>query len=237
MALNFISLYKLTSNESDAAKFLQQRGIIHRERFCECGSVMKGIMKTSHGSQIPGWRCTTRACDKYKGVRPNTWLDPSKTPLDTVVHFIYWWAREQTSIIFCERELGMNHNTTVGWSQYMREVCAYHMLQKENDGHQIGGPNLTVEIDESLFSKRSVYSHKLSSISTVSISRKNNVGRVFPPQWVFGGICRQTRETFIVAVPDRTAETLLAVVRAKIAVGSTVMSDCWRSYNMVVVFF
>ena len=103
MASNFISLYKLTSNESDAAKFLQQCGIIHRERFCECGSVMKGIMKTSHGSQIPGWRCTTRACDKYKGVRPNTWLDPSKTPLDTVVHFIYWWAREQTSIIFCER--------------------------------------------------------------------------------------------------------------------------------------
>ena len=111
----------------------------------------------------------------------------------------------------------MNHNTTVDWSQYMREVCAYHMLQKENDGHQIGGPNLTVEI-ESLFSKRSVYSHKLSSISTVSISRKNNVGRVFPPQWVFGGIFRQTRETFIVAVPDRTAET----------VGCCSSKDCCR---------
>lgn len=66
---------------------------------------------------------------------------------------------------------------------------------------------------------------------------KNNVGRVLPPQWVFGGICRQTRETFIVPVQDRTAETLLAVVRAKIAVGSTVMSDCWRSYNMVVLIF
>ena len=66
---------------------------------------------------------------------------------------------------------------------------------------------------------------------------KNNVGRVLPTQWVFGGICRQTRETFIVPVQDKTAETLLAVVRAKIAVGSTVMSDCWRSYNMVVLIF
>ena len=157
MVLNFISLYQLTSNESDAAKFLQERGIIHRERFCECGSVMKATNRTSHGSQIPVWRCTTRACNKYKGLRPATWLDPSKLPLDTVIHFIYWWAREQTSMIFCERELGMNKNTTVDWSQYMREVCAYYLLQKQHDSHKIGGPNLTVEIDESLFSKRLVY--------------------------------------------------------------------------------
>ena len=57
MALNFISLYKLTSTEDDAALFLQQRGIIHRERFCDCGSVMKGSSSNSHGTKIPIWRC------------------------------------------------------------------------------------------------------------------------------------------------------------------------------------
>ena len=109
----------------------------------------------------------------------------------------------------------LNKNTTVDWSMYMREVCASYMLKHQG---QIGGVGLTVEIDEALFTKR-----------------KNHSGRVLPEQWVFGGICRETRECFMVAVPNRTAKTLLTVVREKIAPNSTVMSDCWRSYNMVSV--
>ena len=54
-----------------------------------------------------------------------------------------------------------------------------------------------------------------------------------PEQWIFGGICRETREVFMVAVPNRTADVLLGVVREKIREGSTVISDCWSSYNLV----
>ena len=147
ITLNFISLYKITSNEIDAAIFLQQKGILHRERFCDCGSAMRPTTRTSHDKQIPVWRYKTRACDKQKGVKPNTWLDPSKLPIDSVVPFVYWWAREQTSMVFCERELGMNHYTTVDWSNYTREISTHHLLQKQHDGRKIGGPGLTVEID------------------------------------------------------------------------------------------
>ena len=52
-------------------------------------------------------------------------------------------------------------------------------------------------------------------------------------QWVFGGLCRETRACFMVAVEDRTATTLLEVIREKIAPGSNIISDCWRAYNMV----
>ena len=152
MALNFISLLKITSNEDEAALFLQEKGIIYRERVCECGSAMRPSTRSTYGKQIPVWLCTTRACNKRKGLRPNTWLDPSKLPLDTIVHFIYWWARDQTSILFCERELGMDHSTTTDWSNYLREVCASLLLTKQN-GAKIGEVGMTVEIDESLFSK------------------------------------------------------------------------------------
>ena len=54
-----------------------------------------------------------------------------------------------------------------------------------------------------------------------------------PEQWIFGGIYRETQEVFMVAVPNRSVDVLLGVVRDKIREGSTVMSDCWSSCNMV----
>ena len=72
-----------------------------------------------------------------------------------------------------------------------------------------------MEIDEALF-----------------IKRKNNASRKLPEQWILGGLCRNTREVFMVAVPDRTATTL-AVIREIIVPGSVVMSDCWRTCNMI----
>ena len=60
----------------------------------------------------------------------------------------------------------------------------------------IGGPGTTVVVDESLFSRR-----------------KNHQGRALPQKWVFGRISRETRESFMYAVPDRSARTLLPIIQ------------------------
>ena len=71
-----------------------------------------------------------------------------------------------------------------------------------------------VEIDESKFGKR-----------------KYNVGRVVEGQWVFGGICRETRQFFMVPVPDCTLDTLLCIIKEYIEPGTTIISDYWKAYD------
>ena len=82
--------------------------------------------------------------------------------------------------------------------------------------NQIGGRGLTVEIDKSKFGRR-----------------KYNRGRVIEGQWIFGGICRETKEFFVVPVDKRDSTTLIPIILARIKQGTTIISDCWKSYNIL----
>ena len=50
-------------------------------------------------------------------------------------------------------------------------------------------------------------------------------------QWVFGGICRETRQFFMVPVPDHTSDTLLNIIKDYIEPGTTIISYYWKSYD------
>ena len=82
------------------------------------------------------------------------------------------------------------------------------------NSEKLGGPGKIVEIDESKFGKR-----------------KYHKGHHVEGQWVFGGYERGTGRTFVVPVEDRSAETLLPIIKDWIMPETTIYSDCWAAYN------
>jgi transposase-like protein len=94
---------------------------------------------------------------------------------------------------------------------FCRETMLVFM---EGCSEKIGGPNKTVEIDERKFGRRKYH-------------REHPV----KGQWVSGGVERGSGRTFLVPVPDRTADTLVTIIHDWIEPGTTVISDCSGAYH------
>ncbi|KAI6657241.1 hypothetical protein LOD99_11145, partial [Oopsacas minuta] len=83
--------------------------------------------------------------------------------------------------------LGWGEPTITDWKNSLRDVCVEEFLVNPQP---IGGPGHIVEIDESKFGHR-----------------KYSRGRMLSGQCVFGGIDRETKDTFMTPVQDRSAAT------------------------------
>jgi hypothetical protein len=70
---------------------------------------------------------------------------------------------------------------------------------------------------------------------THGVTRKNNVGRLLHNQneqvWLLGGLCRETKESFLVRVPDRRESTIINVMTKYVDPNSFILTDMFPSYQ------
>ena len=156
------------------------------------------------------YRCP-RPCRKEISLLKGTFFENCSLEIPKVLDFMYNWAYETCSYKKMFREIGICTNSFVAWRGYLRDICSDKVFQLDD---KIGGIGRIVQIDESLFSKR-----------------KYNRGQIYPAQWVFGGIDSENNDCFMVKIPDRSKTTLQRIIRSRIRDGTTIISDCWASYQ------
>uniref|UniRef100_A0A5S6QWT5 PiggyBac transposable element-derived protein domain-containing protein n=1 Tax=Trichuris muris TaxID=70415 RepID=A0A5S6QWT5_TRIMR len=87
-----------------------------------------------------------------------------KLELVNAVKFIFYWTQQKTRVKFCNTNMGMKKPYVIQWNIAIREVSAQWLLRNPVT---LGAPGHTVEVDESVFSRR-----------------KYNRGHGYPTQWI-----------------------------------------------------
>jgi transposase-like protein len=151
-------------------------------------------------------------CDTRVSILKLTYFDNVHLNLTVIAEIVLLHlTRPPSRCQFIAKETNVSHRILIDYFNFIREVLVFWA---HNNSEQIGGEGKIVEIDEAKIGKR-----------------KYNKGRYLEGQWVFGGIERGSNKFFLVAVEDRTANTLVGIVKDKIKPGTTIYSDCWKSYE------
>ena len=178
--------------------------------------VTRPLSSTSDGF---GWRCTNQRCSKrhtYHTIRSGSFFENSKVTLSKWLYIIYLWSH-QTKVTAAVKQVDIGEKTVIQMYQYLRDVCSSKLLHTPI---QLGGQDVVVQIDESLFKHKS----------------KHNRGR--RPQkelWVFGlaDTSYKPAITYLELVDKRDAATLLPIIRKAVQPGTIIHSDQWGAYNKI----
>lgn len=156
------------------------------------------------------WICRGHGHLFRRSVRNQSWFSGSNLSIADILKLTFLWINKCSNDFICN-ELEMSARTVVDWRNFCREVC---VLDCVRNGDVLGGEEKVVEIDESVFGKRKFY------------RGKKVVGK-----WVFGGVERGRNKCFMEVVPRITKLVLLKVLRKYVLPGTTIVSDCFKSYD------
>ena len=170
-----------------------------------CGVPMK-FQAWKNSVEGFGWGCPRITCRGNRSIKTGSCFNQSKVPIWTAVQLLHLWTNG-SSLSEVHSELQINFSSLVDQFKITREICTRYV----NDWRMpIGGEGEYVEIDATLCH---------SASETVK-------------QWVFGGVQRDnSKNMFLVALPNQSTETLLSAITENIAPGSTIISKQLAAYD------
>lgn len=220
------SFARIVRTEDDAFAFVIHTGLVPLEPGqCECGRVKRLTRRQDRvNAHNRGylWICSRAndglpACRRERCVLHGTIFEDAKAPLTTILDLmVHWFFKSPVSMAAGQEDV--SKKCAIHYYELFREVCVEVVLQIDDTA--IGGPGLTVELDE-------------SHIYTRKYHRGRNIALGHRQQWMFGGICRETKEVFMCLVPNRSGQTLIPIINRRVVAGSIIMTDQAAVYNML----
>ena len=213
MPLNQNDLYFVFNDENEAIKFCffyklidENRACLHQDRSIQMILQINTNFKCNLCFECP-------ECHMKESIFKNTIFSNSKLKIGTILKIVYYWVYEY-SCKSTMNECNISDNTVTNFFETLQKLCEDY--NKTFHTGKIGGPNMNVQIDETLIS-----------------NRKYNRGRLLSQVWIFGGICVETNEMFATIVEDCTQNTLLTLIQQHNNEYSIIQSDDWKSYNHI----
>ncbi len=208
--MSFFIFEQLLNNQPIDSKelitCLRQLGILKDNINCTLCDIPMSDVKIKTGDFL-GLRCNT--CSLKKSIRTGSIFFGSKIKLSEILKILACFSQDKTSLEV-QDNFYFSKEAVIKWFRLFRSF-----MTKEINQHfeKLGGHGCTVEIDETLISKR-----------------KYNRGRLIQQKWLFGVIDRQTHEIFVKCVDQRSKAILGSIIKQVIEEESIVMSDQWPAY-------
>ena len=156
------TFYSMLRSEEDALLLADSLGMLPHEVQSECGRMMtRQVCNKEKVGYVLACTNQRRVCRKTKSALEGTWFSQCRISMRQCFHAILAYAASMD----CSQQTfftGMKSTKTiVDWRANFRCVCESVI---EDNGHRlIGGPGLTVEIDESMLFIRKSHVGRLLS--------------------------------------------------------------------------
>jgi transposase-like protein len=201
-------LWHLFSDERACTQFLLDNGALYGERTCPgCGREMALHLGEKE------FRCGKKGCRRKIALTRNSFFWKRKLSCSQMLHLGYLWVC-RVSPSSAAAVTAHCRQTIADFYGYFRQLVSSYARSEDT---RIGGEGVIVELDECKLGKR-----------------KFNRGHHVEGVWILGGIERTvSKRTFFVPVEDRSAQTLLPLIRDHVLPGSIVYTDLWRGYSRI----
>ena len=203
-------LCRLTHTNLDCIQWLAQHCLLANSFLCQNCQVPMSFQQREGDTYVDGFVWSCRLCRRQRSLRTGSFFEGSHLSLTQILDIIFYWSYDLRQV-YIREDTGIARKTAVDWQNFIRDVCAHYLIDHPI---QLGGANITVEIDESKF-----------------MPRKYHRGAYREGHWILGIIERGINNCVLLPVEDRSAATLLPLIQQHVLPGTRIITDQWAAYN------